>query len=365
MEKFNAIVIDKNILVRRAIANVLRKEYGANVYTIKDFTNCKKVIEEQNPHIVFLDIEHPNDDALKQLEKLKNLFPQVTFVVLGSLSKEGGEAVLKGLEKGAADFVTKPQNNITRLLCGDHLEKRLPPIIKETAKENFELKTAKSISKDKESDYRNSVSRSTIKLIVIGSSIGGVKALRILFKQFTSNLNVPIVVVQHMPKVYSRVLADELNMISELVVEEADNNIPLNPPKVWIAKGGYHCEVQQLGANFYLNTHRGLRENNVRPSIDVLFRSAARLFGSEVLGVLLSGYGTDGVFGAQAIKKAGGHIFVQEPACAFADTLPKSVIESGLADKSYSIDILGKEIENYISDQQRKAFENLSVSVDM
>ncbi|NGP89890.1 chemotaxis protein CheB [Fodinibius halophilus] len=364
MEKLNVVVIDQNILVRRAITNILKNKYSADVHSIKDLKNSEKVIREQNPDIVFLDIENPVDEALRYLKKLKVSFPNINFIVLGSRSKIGGEAVLNALQKGAVDFITKPKHKISQLLCGDHLEKRLLPIINEITKDKVTQKSSLTFPREKEYAADIAFADSPIKLVVIGGSIGGINTLRTMFKQFPADLAVPIVVVQHMPKIYSRLLADELDSLSPIEVNEAEDNITLMPNRAWIAKGGYHCEVQQVGMQSSLKLHRGPRKNGVRPSIDVLFKSAARLYGSEVLGVLVSGYATDGIFGAQAIKKAGGHIMVEDPVSAFADTLPKSIIESGLADESYSMEELGSQIASLISKRKSGAYENQSSVVN-
>ncbi len=164
------------------------------------------------------------------------------------------------------------------------------------------------------------------------------------FLKYLTDFPVPIVIAQHMPKVYTKVFAAELERRTNLKVMEGYKGAPMEPGQVWVAPGGYHITIRRDNNHSALNVHRGPRENTCRPSIDVLFRSAAETYGPGLLAVILSGRGVDGVTGCRFIKESGGKIIVQDRKSSEAWELPGTVVHNKLADSICSKDRIGKEI---------------------
>ncbi|HKK45208.1 MAG TPA: CheB methylesterase domain-containing protein, partial [Balneolaceae bacterium] len=183
-----------------------------------------------------------------------------------------------------------------------------------------------------------------IELVVIGGCTGGTKSLFALLAKLPEDLNIPVVIVQHLPRTYTKILAEKLNTVSHLMIREATNGVVLQDGDVWIAPGGYHCEIGQNGYQQVINVHRGVRENDMRPSIDILFRSAAKIYGEKTLGIILSGCGCDGIAGSEEIKLAGGQIIVQDPQTSIAPELPLSIIRNGFTREYYSPEELANQI---------------------
>lgn len=333
MKEVKVLIVDENILVRRAIAGIVNKDSNVFVTVCGDKSKCEKIVQKENPDVVFLDIESSKSEGYSVFNTLRVRFPKLPIVVISSRTNSGARAALYALRNGAVDVITKPENNNALLFFGRHLEKRLPPMI-EGAIRIISRDTVdrwigeKSAGQQNNTEYikRSKIRGRSARLIVIGSDMGGPKALNTILKELPADFPDPIVAVQHFPKYYTDALAEKLRANSQLSVREAVDGVELMPGTVWLAPGGYHCEIQQNGNSSFLRVHRGPRENEVRPSIDVLFRSAARIHGSRVWGIILSGNGSDGLAGAMVIREKGGVILAQDPRSAMVDDLPLSVI---------------------------------------
>lgn len=231
------------------------------------------------------------------------------------------------------------------LFAEHHFRKRLLPLIDEIALRKYE----NDILNDFQQELRQAVTQlvpgesayNQFSVLVIGGCTGGPAALFKIFEHLNSDLSVPVVLVQHCPKIYTRELAKELHKSTDISVREAYNEAELKPGVAWIAPGGYHLEIQQEGKRPVLKVHKGLRINGVRPSIDVLFRSASRLYGERVLGIVLSGSGADGLGGAESIQNNGGTILVQDPKTALAGSLPKAVLQKDITKYAIPLGRLG------------------------
>lgn len=378
MNKIKILVLEKDVLVRQAIAGILNSKcqckFEADVRVSGNIGESENIIRKMNPDVVFLDIEKSAADGYTVFNTLRVRYPGMPIVVISSRSENGARAVLYALRKGAVDFITKLEQNNALLLNGNHLLKRIPPIIDTVARiVSSSSKTAKR-SAGKVGGNQKEVKEATknmdkvhhgksLDLITIGGSMGGLDALYSIVKQLPGDFSVPIVVAQHFPQKYTRVLAHDLNKVSNLEVREAGGTDELMPGVIYIAPGGNHTEVQHNGNTTSFKIHRGPRENGVRPSMDVLFRSAAGLYGSGVLSVILSGYGNDGIAGARKIKDAGGQVLVQDPDNAQAAELPLTVLEAGLADNYYSAEQISRHILNRIPDCNKSRFAEQSFKI--
>jgi two-component system chemotaxis response regulator CheB len=355
MSQIKVLIVDKNILVRQAIAGILRKDSRFKVFGIygqKDLIG--KSIEDTKPDVVLLDIE--SSDSLEVLSSLETKHPELPVVVLSPRTTEGAKLALAALKLGAIDFITKPRFNRSLLFAGRHLNKRLIPILR-TAVKAKSAKRARTI-KDKSSTslqfpfsetpaLGNNLSRKRMpKVIIIGACTGGPKALSTLISGLPEDFHIPVVVAQHLPRYYTSELANNLDKESAISVEEAYEDAPLRPGKVWITPGGYHSEITMWNCKPFLRMHKGPREEGDRPSINNLFRSASGIFGRDILGIILSGRGKDGVEGAGIVSRSGGIMIVQDPDSALVPELPAKVIQNGYADFYCDINKMAGQLIN-------------------
>ena len=352
MESIKVLIIDENVLVRRAITKVLTDYDVFEVCWLADKSkNITEVIEQNYPDVILLSIDDMESPGFTILSSLRMSFPNLPVIAVTPRSDEGAEAAINALRLGALDFISKPAHNNLILFAERHLEKRLGPIIKaakkirERSHLNDEiLKSLVHPQKTFEQISSDPTSGTSAELVVMGGCTGGTQTLFALVSALPANLDVPVVIVQHLPRIYTRYLALKLDSVSDVSVREVQDGVLLEDGDVWLAPGGYQCEVSLSGYQKVLKTHRGMRENNMRPSIDILFRSAAKVYGKKTLGVLLSGCGYDGLSGAEDIRNAGGQIIVQDPRTAIAAELPLAAIRNGLSQEYYSPEEIASEI---------------------
>lgn len=365
MEKINVLIIDENILVRRAITTVLQKHEQFRVFGMNDIhQNIVAAVEDKNPDIILLSVNNLHADGLEYLQTLQSNFKNLPVIVVSPRSDEGAKAAMTALRLGAVDFITKPEQKNLILFAERHLEKRLGPLLKSVHKirerENLDKEMLESLAHPQKS-FENfataPVANNDIEMVVMGGCTGGVEALFSVLGNIPSDLDVPILVVQHLPRTYTACLAETLDAFCDLTVKEAENEESLSRGTVYIAPGGFQCEVSYSGQFPITSIYRGMRENNMRPSIDVLFRSASKYFGEKVLGILLSGCGYDGHAGASEILKHNGQFIVQDPRTAIAPELPLSAIKNGFTKDYYA----PKQIAFQILERTKYSDKNKSV----
>lgn len=360
MKKIKVLVIEKDVLARQVMASVLLQE---DEYEVAGITSqrisSKRSIETMNPDVVLLSIEKKQSEEFELFLKLRVQFPQTAIILISPRTIEGGEVVVAALKMGAIDFITKPAHSTGLLFARRHLRKRMIPKVKMAASLNN--RPLSSID-EYDVDYQQqllpkeniSAEEANVRILAIGACTGGPRALFSLIPKLPEDLSVPVVVVQHFPKIFTGILAKELNISSKIEVREAFDNAELAPGVVWIASGGHHCEVYREGYKMNLRTHRGPRELGERPSINMLFRSAATHYGPNAMGVVLSGCGCDGTLGAQAIKASGGQVFVQNPRSSLAPEMPLNVIRAGATKQYFDIHELAEQIINNIAEMENE-----------
>lgn len=376
MEKIKVLVLDDNILARQAISGILNQESDVMVRVSGEMKKSEQLVNEVNPDIVLLDIENSASDRYTIFNTLRVRFPNLPIVVISSRSEKGAEAALYALRNGAVNVITKPERSNALLFANRHLAKRIPPMIRgiervisrDTVDRWIVEKVARQQSDNKKEHSEKvtgRMNRGPIRLIVIGGNMGGPKALNDILRNLPADFPVPIVSVQHLPKFYTRALAQILKEISPMEVREVIKETALIPGTAWLAPGGQHCEIKQRGNRPFLSIHRGPRENGVRPSIDILFRSAARLYGKGVLGIILSGNGVDGLAGARAVREEGGHVIVQDPESAMVDELPLSVIRKGLADHYSPAEQISRQLLKHLmyplKTREMEGYDNINL----
>jgi two-component system chemotaxis response regulator CheB len=309
MRKIRVLVVDDSTVVRRLVADALADDPAIEVVgTAANGKIALAKLPQLHPDAMTLDIEMPDMDGLATLAELRKIAPRLPVIMFSTLTQKGAVATINALALGASDYVTKP-SNVGSVAAGmAAVREQLVPKLKSLCPFADQVQPVCHMSVRREAGRTAPAS-----LVVIGVSTGGPNALTELFKRVPGNFPVPIVIVQHMPPVFTRFLAERLDAVSPLTVREARGGELLQPGTVWLAPGDYHLALAAGDAGLLTRLHQGPHENSCRPAVDVLFRSAAEVVGRGTLAVVLTGMGRDGQRGAEAICDAGGRVIAALP----------------------------------------------------
>jgi len=327
------LVVDDSALVRKAIGDALSRDPDLEVVgTAPDPYVAREKIARLDPDVLTLDLEMPRMDGLTFLRILMQHHP-LPVVVVSSLAQAGSRAALEAIEAGAVDVIAKPDGTMSLGAIGDKLAwhvkaaaeagrhvRRTPRAVTEPApRPPFHPASPARSGRDRQ-------------LIVIGASTGGVEALRQLVPRFPSGLP-PIAVVQHISAHFSRTVAERLDALSQLSVREAGHHEPLRPGECVIAPGDRHLAIEKREDGFHTRLLQTPPLHHCRPAVDVLFRSAAEAAGGEVVAALLTGMGSDGALGMQAVRAAGGFTLAEHESSCVVYGMPRAAIDMGVVDR--------------------------------
>ncbi len=346
MEKapIRILIVDDSVVIRKLLSDTLAAESAFEVAgTASDGRIALAKILQLKPDLVTLDIEMPVMNGLETLAALRKLYPKLPVIMFSTLTERGAAATLDALSLGASDYATKPSNTGSPKVAIDRIRTELIPKIKalcgrKTSLTLVPIPACRPVAQPRER------TNPRIEIVAIGTSTGGPNALAEVLPRIPDDFPVPIVVVQHMPPIFTRLLADRLASRSAISVEEGSAGTILSAAHAWIAPGNFHMKVMRAGLNWRLDLNQAPPENSCRPAVDVLFRSVAVACGANVLAVVMTGMGADGVLGAQDIRDAGGNVIIQDEASSVVWGMPGLVHASGLDDAAYPLDQLALEI---------------------
>jgi two-component system chemotaxis response regulator CheB len=350
MPKIRILVVDDSVVVRRMVSDALSVDPQLEVAgAAANGKIALAKIPQVNPDVVILDVEMPELDGLATLEQIRHSQPALPVIMYSTLTQRGAEATLDALAKGATDYVTKPSNVGSAAQALECIRTQLIPKIKAICGRGTGLEPPPALvvpAATTPAPPRPGVSRSTarIDIVAIGVSTGGPNALADLFPTLPGDFPVPVVVVQHMPPIFTRLLAERLAAKSQIEVKEGCAGAVLKPCCAWIAPGDHHMIVDGDGNQVVLRTHQGPPENSCRPAADVLFRSVAEVYKPHALAVVMTGMGQDGLRGCEHIYELGGQVWAQDEASSVVWGMPGFVAKAGLADRVLPLDQLGPEI---------------------
>ena len=352
--KYRILIVDDSIVMRRVVRQALESDAEMEVAGVA--ANGKialSMVEEQTLDAITLDIEMPEMDGLQTLRELRARGVRTPVIMFSTLTERGALATLDALAAGADDYVAKPANvgnvqeSISRIRC------EVIPKIKALC---WKTRGHRPLAASQPTEKPALVAAATrpipnqrIDVVAIGSSTGGPNALAEVIPHLAANFPVPIVIVQHMPPTFTRFLAERLTAISSLVVREGITDDPVKAGQVWIAPGDFHMSVCREGSSVRLCVFQAPQENSCRPSVDVLFRSVAEVFGENTLAVVMTGMGQDGLRGCEYIKKAQGQIIVQDEASSVVWGMPGYVAKAGLAERILPVAEIAREISRRVS----------------
>lgn len=326
--RVRVLVVDDSALVRKAISDALARDPGLEVVgTAPDPYVAREKIASLDPDVLTLDLEMPRMDGLTFLRILMKHHP-LPVVVVSSLAQAGSQAALDAVEAGAVDVLAKPDGTMSIGALADKLAWH----VKAAAAAGRHLRRPASVPQPVvprlPAGWRPPLDR---QLIVIGASTGGVGALRELVPSLPAGLP-PIAIVQHISPAFSRAVAARLAEMSKVAVREAGDDEPLRPGECVIAPGDVHLAIEHRDG-FRTRLVRSPPLHHCRPAVDVLFRSAAEAAGSHVVAALLTGMGSDGALGMQAIRAAGGTTLAEDASSCVVYGMPRAAIELGVVDR--------------------------------
>ncbi len=329
--KLKVLVIDDSALIRSVMNEIINREKDMEcVGAAPDPLVAREMIKALNPDVLTLDVEMPKMDGLDFLERLMRLRPMPVLMV-STLTEQSSDITFRALELGAVDFVSKPKLDIARGM--EEVAIEITDKIRAVAQARVrKILAAPAIQETFSADaILPSVAgqySSTEKLIVIGASTGGTEAIKEVLTKLPADAP-GVLVTQHMPEHFTKSFADRLNTLCKISVKEAEHNERVLPGHAYIAPGNSHLLLKRSGANYVIKLDQGPLVNRHRPSVDVLFRSAANVAGANAIGIILTGMGKDGVQGLLEMKQAGSHTIAQDEATCVIFGMPKEAISAG------------------------------------
>lgn len=349
MPKIRALVVDDAVVVRRLVSDVLSEDPDIEVVGVAPNGRIAlSKLAQVNPDVVILDVEMPELDGLATLKEIRKTYRLLPVIMFSTLTQRGAEATLDALSFGASDYVTKPANVGSVVAAMEAVRSTLIPKVKQLCSRL--LPAASTTPKVEVSLVSSSAGAAPsrrpsvaplpgrVDILVIGTSTGGPDALNRVLPCLPADFPIPVLVVQHMPPMFTRLLAERLDSKCALRVQEATDVKVLEAGSALIAAGDFHLAITEREGKRQARVFVGPPENSCRPAVDVLFRSAAEHYGARVLAVVLTGMGQDGLRGCEQIREAGGQVFAQDEATSVVWGMPGFVAQTGLAHQVLAID---------------------------
>jgi len=365
------LIVDDSAVMRSLLRSVVTSDERLEVAgTAADGASALTILPLDRPDLILLDVEMPVMDGLVTLRELRKRGHKMPVIMCSSLTQRGARVTVEALASGASDYVTKPAGQsgreaATRALAQDLIPK-IHALIRQSAA------PTPNQSSGSLSDCPRPVSRGTARpsaissalfpnhapfrpqpitsppsIVAIGVSTGGPAALDVLLPALPAGFPLPVLIVQHMPELFTRLFAERLNSRCRLRVREASDGDPICAGTISIARGNWHLEAQPpsvAGGVPTLRLSQGPPENHCRPAVDVLFRSVAKVYGSGVLAVVLTGMGSDGLIGCRLVREQGGSVIAQDEASSTVWGMPGAVVGAGLAHRIPPLDAIASEI---------------------
>lgn len=357
--RIRALVVDDSVVIRKLVSAVLDDQPGIEVVgTAANGSIALQKITQLNPDVVTLDVEMPEMDGLATLREIRKHYPRLVVIMFSTLTSRGASSTMDALSLGANDYVTKASNIGSLDKSIDSLRGELVPKIRQFFLCEDDAPSAQRVpprgpatepprpagtSRTAPAPQRRGGFTSP-QAIAIGVSTGGPTALAEIMPLFPKTLPLPIVVVQHMPPMFTALLAERLSQKSHIRVVEAKEGMPVEPGVAYLAPGDYHMAVRRRGTGVVCTLNQDPPENSCRPAVDVLFRSVSDVYGGAVVASILTGMGQDGLRGIETLRAAGAFVVAQDEASSVVWGMPGSVVRAGLADSVLPLTAIVPEI---------------------
>ena len=352
MERIRILVVDDSAVIRKLLYDTLAEDPEIEVVgSASDGRMALAKIAQLRPDLVTLDIEMPVMNGLEALAQMRKLYPRMPVIMFSTLTERGAAATLDALSLGASDYAAKPSSSGGSVFAAkESIRADLIPKIKALCGR----RPVKYATMPSPVPRRTVAGDRRVEIVAIGISTGGPNALAEVIPRLPKDFPVPVMIVQHMPPLFTQMLAQRLGSQSQLAVHEGKAGNSLMPGHVWIAPGNYHMTVVRRGTVVTLGLNQEPMENSCRPAVDVLFRSVAKVYGTNVLAVVMTGMGSDGVLGAKHIHEAGGEVLAQDETSSVVWGMPGAVVDAGLADKVCPLRDMAHEIVRRVAASHSK-----------
>lgn len=359
MPAIRVLIVDDAVVMRKILTDLLSRDPEIEVVgTAAHGKIALAKIEQVNPDLITLDLEMPEMDGLATLLALRARYPRLPVIMLSALTKAGAESTLNCLEAGAQDYITKPTSGQSLDDLGTELIAKIkacvPPAFARSWTPRSEIGAILPIPA-----YSKPTELRPVKAVGIGVSTGGPNALATLVPELPADFPVPILIVQHMPPVFTKSLADRLNKNCALPVHEAEEGQRVESGNIYLAPGGKHLRVVLESGQPVLRLNEEAQVNSCRPAVDVLFQSMVEVYDGDLLGLIMTGMGQDGLRGCRMMREQGAHILAQDEASSIVWGMPGFVARAGLADRVLPLDELAPEIVR-VTRLSRRAINKVS-----
>jgi len=377
------LIVDDSAVMRSLLRSVVSSAAGFEVAgTAANGESALSSVEVLKPDLILLDVEMPVMDGLATLKTLRARGHKMPVVMCSLLTQRGARVTLDALAAGASDYVAKPSGQASREEATKKLTQELGPKMQALTSQVaygmpgvFPGGQAGGMNGRPQGVFpglgqpgpvlpvglpRSQAITTQLKVLVIGASTGGPAALDVVLSALPAEFPIPVLVVQHMPELFTRLFAERLDGHCQLRAREAAEGDLVSTGTIYVARGNWHMEVRpatQGRPNSTLHLTQGPLENHCRPAVDVLFRSAAAVYGSAVLGVVLTGMGADGMLGSKVIREVGGAVIAQDQASSIVWGMPGAVTNAGLAQRVLALDGIAPEIVRLCSRARADARE--------
>jgi len=354
-KKIRVLIVDDSAVVRQTLTSILQSDPKIEVMdTASDPYSAARLMQNEVPDVITLDIEMPRMDGLTFLRKIMRQHP-IPVVIISSLTAEGSLTALQALEYGAVEIITKPQMGTKVFLEESRI--KLCDIVKAAAKAHLKrymqrpaslMEVRPKLSADAvlAKKYSHSMIKTTEIVVVVGASTGGTEALYLFLKALPPDCP-GIVIVQHMPEIFTKTFANRLNEQCKINVKEAENNDTILRGHALIAPGNKHTLVKRSGAKYYVEVIDGPLVNRHRPAVDVLFRSTAQFAGSNAVGIIMTGMGDDGARGLLEMREAGAFTIAQDEDSCVVFGMPKEAIKHDAVIKVLPLEQIASFVQKY------------------
>lgn len=374
-DKVRVLVVDDSVVMRRALTSCLEADPDIEVVGVAASGELAlQKVDQLNPDVLTLDIEMPGMNGLETLSKLKRQRPYLRVIMVSSQTERGAEATMEALSRGADDYVAKPSES-SLAASMQSMSLQLCPRVKQFFRLGMGIPRPQPCSVNSPTLIGGAVTSSAaslrpvqspaaalqrvppltfptlspsrpnqIEVLVLGISTGGPQALAEVLPALGPSFDLPILIVQHMPPMFTRLLAQRLDQQCKQDVREAEDGMPILPGTITLAPGDFHMHLRRGRDGLFVSLSQGPPENCCRPAADVLFRSAAEVCGPHAAGLLMTGMGQDGLAGARSLRAMGSPILAQDEASSIVWGMPGEVVKAGLADKVLSLQNIAMEL---------------------
>lgn len=345
MTKIRVLVVDDSVVVRKVLSLIITQDPELELAgTAPTASVGIQKIDQTNPDVVVMDVEMPGMNGIEATARIRQGWPRLPILMCSTLTERGADVTVRALAAGAADYVAKPASvangdDTLEAFRSDFVAKVKALAVKVVLPPVPALGAGVSVSPPASPGRRTGLEMPSV--LLLGSSTGGPNALSTVFEKLPGDLPVPLLLVQHMPPLFTRLLAERLTATTRVKVAEAVHGERVEPGRAYVAPGGFHMLVVREGTAVRIALNQEAPECSCRPAVDVLFRSAAKVYGSGCVAAVLTGMGQDGARGAREIAQVGGFVAVQDAASCVIPSMPGAVLAAGAANEVVTLADMG------------------------